>query len=139
MSSLWPSFPPFKPSLELPERTQTLPLELPYPTVRDRVDRHRIDEMELLAALALRRQQVGRLENGEMLRHRLAAHVGSLAQLAQRLAVLASEAVQQLATARIRQRAEDSIVVIHPPNMQPDGCLSRGPANSIALLRTRPS
>src|SRR5215831_17449597 len=126
MSSLWPSFSPFKSLLELREHTQPRPLELPYPTVGDRVDRHRIDEMELLAALALRRQQVGLLESGEMLRHRLPGHVESLAQLAQRLAVLASEAVQQLATARIRQRAEDSIVVIHPPNMQPDGCLSRG-------------
>src|SRR5262245_11961525 len=139
MSSLWSPFPPFKSFLQLRDRAQAGPLELPYPTVGDRVNRDRIDEMELLAALALRRQQVGLLEDAEMLRHRLAGHVESLAQLAQRLAVLASEAVQQLATARIRQRAEHSIVVIHPPNMQPDGCLSRGPANSIALLRTRPS
>src|SRR5262249_2518160 len=90
MDPLLPSFPPFKSFLELRDRAQARPLELPYPTVGDRVDRHRIDEMELPAALALRRQQ------------------------------LASSGME------IRQRAEDSIVVVHLPNMQPDGCLSRG-------------
>src|SRR5215467_8691987 len=126
MNSLWPSFSPFKSLFELRKRTQARPLELPYPTVGDGVDRHRIDEMQLLATLAFRRQQVSLFENGEMLRHRLARHFESLAHLAQRLAVLASEAVQEPTAARIRQRAEDSIVVIHPPNMQPIGCLSRG-------------
>src|SRR5438093_2120651 len=121
MSSLWPSFSPFEILLEPGERAQARPLELPDPAVGDRMDRHRIDEMQLLAALAPRRQQVGFFENGEMLRHGLAGHVVPFAQLAQRLAVLPAEAIQQPPAIGIRQGAEDRVLVVHPANMQPLG------------------
>src|SRR5262245_7416137 len=77
------------------------------------MDGYRIDEMQLLATLALRRQQVCFLENGEMLRHRLAAHVEPAAQLTQRLAVLPPQAVQEPPAAWIRESAEDRVVIVH--------------------------
>src|SRR5262249_21898129 len=125
MNSLWPSFSPFEILLELRKGSQARRLEFPYPAVGDRMDRHRVDEMQLLAALPPRRQQVGFFENGEMLRHGLAGHLVPFAQLAQRLAVLPAEAIQQPPAIGIRQGAEDRVLVVHPANMQLVGCLSR--------------
>ena len=58
-----------------------------------------------------------------MLGNRLAGYGQSLAQLAQRLAVLRVQAVQQEPAASIRQRPEDGIIV-HGTNTQPFGCMS---------------
>ena len=57
-------------SFELPleggERAEPRALEFADPTLRDLVDGDGIEEMKLLAALPLGRDQVGFLENGEM-------------------------------------------------------------------------
>ena len=56
-----------------------------------------------------------------MLAHRLPRHRKPRAELAQRLAVVGAEPVEQLAAARIGQRLEH---LIHEHNMQPFGCMS---------------
>ena len=60
-----------------------------------------------------------------MLAHRLARHFQVLAQLAQRLAVVLAEPIQQQPTARVRQCLEDHVhlVVRHPTIMQVITCL----------------
>jgi hypothetical protein len=62
-----------------------------------------------------------------MLADRLPAHVEAAAELAQRLAALRPQAIEQFAPALIGQRLEHRIQVIrHAYNMQPFGCLSSG-------------
>src|SRR5262245_39225681 len=115
----------FELSLEVRQGAQARALEFSDPALGDRVDRHRVDEVELLAALALRRHQIGVLENSEMLGDRLARHIESPAQLPERLAVVRVQPVEQLPAAGIGKRAKNSVVA-HAFNMQPNGCLSRG-------------
>src|SRR5262249_47363070 len=115
----------FKLSLELRQRAQARALEFSDPALRDGVDRHRIDVVQLLAALALRRHEIGLLQDGEMLRHRLACHVQTPTQLSERLPILRVQPVQQPPAAGIRERAKNG-VVRHAFNMQPFSCLSSG-------------
>jgi hypothetical protein len=56
-----------------------------------------------------------------MLGHRLPRHGEALAKLDQRLPVVGTETVEQLAPSRVGQRLEHQI---HGDNMQPIGCLS---------------
>ncbi len=60
-----------------------------------------------------------------MLAHRLPRHLEVLAQLAQRLAVVLSQSIQQQSAARVRQRLEDHVhlVVRHPIIMQVITCI----------------
>jgi hypothetical protein len=55
-----------------------------------------------------------------MLRDRLAGHVQSLAQLAERLPISAVQPIQQLPTASIGQSAKHSVVA-HAGNREPVG------------------
>src|SRR5271169_6253064 len=112
----------FQSSLEFRKCIQAWRLELADPTLRDAVDRNRVDEMQLFAAMAAHRNQICLLQDGKMLRHRLAGHVQPLAQLAKRLATLPVQPVQQLPAARIGQSTKHSIV-IHTRNMEPYGSL----------------
>ena len=65
----------------------------------------------LLPAAADGRDEIGRLQHGEVLAHRLARHVQPRAQLAQRLAVALVQAVEQQPPARIGQRPEHLVHV----------------------------
>ena len=65
----------------------------------------------LLAALPPPGDEVRCFEDGEVLGHRLAGHIQAAAQLAQGLAVLHVQPIQQLPAARIGQRTKDRIIV----------------------------
>src|SRR6516225_1925597 len=116
----------FEALLEVRERAQAWSLESADPTLSDRVDRYRVDEMKLLPPLAPRRHEVGVLEDREMLRNGLASHLEFLAELAQRLPVLLAQPIQQVSATGIREGSEHG-VVIHLFNMQPNGSLSSVP------------
>ena len=89
------------------------------PALGDVVDGRRVEVVQLLPAAADGRDEVGRLQHGEVLAHRLAGHVQPRAQLAQRLAVALVEAVEQDPAARVGQRLEHVVSA----NRQPFGCL----------------
>src|SRR6516162_1221700 len=95
----------FKIFFELRKRAHAGELEFADPALGDLVDRHGIDEVPFFAALPLPGHEVSLLENGQMLRDRLAGHVESLAQLAKRLTIPAVQPIQQPPTARIGQSA----------------------------------
>src|SRR5476651_477182 len=99
----------FQLALEGGERAQMAALELPDPALGDRVDRHRIDEMQLLAALAPGSNEVRLLEDPQMLGDRLACHVEPLAELDQGLSVAAVQAIEQAPAAGVGQGAENGI------------------------------
>src|SRR5580704_5541183 len=113
----------FKLSLELRKCAESGQLEFADPAFGDLVDRHGIDEVQLFSALPFPGPEIGRRENRQMLRDRLAGHAQPLAQLAQRLAIPAVQPIQQLPTICIGQSAKHSIV-IHAGNMEPIGYLS---------------
>ena len=79
------------------------------PALADLVDRHRIEIMQLLAPAPDRGDQVRRLQQQEMLRHRLPCYVQVCAQFAERLAVALMQLVQQLPAAPVTQRFEHCI------------------------------
>ena len=86
--------------------------KLADPTFGDPVYRHRIDEVQFLAAGAPPGNQVRFRKDREMLRDSLARHIQPLAQLAKRLAVFSIEPVQQLPAACIGQGAKNSVVIL---------------------------
>src|SRR6516165_1674676 len=109
-------------SLEFGERTQANALVFPDPALGDLIDRNWIEVVQLLAAAPRRGDQIGALENGEVLAHRLPRHVEARTQLAQGLAIVRAQPIKKLPAARVGQRLEH---LIHGHNMQPFGCLSR--------------
>ena len=73
--------------------------------------------MQLFSAVPPPGHEVGFPKHRQMFRDRLAGHVQSAAQLAERLAVPLVQPVQQPTAARIGQSAKHSIV-IHAGNME---------------------
>ena len=100
-------------------------LEFPDPAFGDLVDRNGIDEVQLFPALPLPGDESSLLENREMLGDGLARHVQPRAKLAERLAVLPVQSIQQLPAAWICQGVEHGIV-IHLHNREPYGSLFIG-------------
>src|SRR5262245_9947573 len=110
-------------------------LVLADPALRDLVDRHRIEIVQLLAAAPDGRDEVRALENGEMLAHGLPRHRRSglgepFAKLVQGLAVPRMEPIEKLPAAAVGQRPEH---FVHGDNMQPFGCLSSASNTSCPL------
>jgi len=101
----------FKGSFEFSECIQGWCIELADPAFGDLVDRHGIDEVQLFTAVPPPGHEIGLLKNRQVLRDRLAGHVQSLAQLAQRLTVPAVQPIQQLPTVCIGQSAKHSVIV----------------------------
>src|SRR5260363_59657 len=110
--------------LQFAERGQLGALEFPDPALADLVDRHWIEEMQLLAAVPECRDQVGGLENRQMLGHGLPRHCEAVAELGQGLAVARMEPVEQCTPRGVRQRLED--LVHAAKHRQPKGCMSSG-------------
>src|SRR6266481_3232500 len=113
--------------LQLPfqfaERGQLAALEFPDPPLADLMDRHRIEIVQLLAAMPERSDEVGVFQDSKVLRHGLPRHVEAVAEFVQGLAVPGVKPVQQRPPRRIGQRFED---LIHGgDNRQPNGCMSR--------------
>src|SRR6516165_5043994 len=98
-------------------------LEFADPTLGDLVNRHRIDEVQLFPAVAFPGDEIGLLENRQMLRDRLAGHLQPFAQFAKRLAISAVQPIQQPPTASIGQSAKQK-VLFHTSNMEPFGYLT---------------
>ena len=101
--------------------------EFPDPALGDLVDRHRIEVVQLLAAALDGGDQIGLLQNPQVLAHGLPRHVETRAELVERLSVVGPQAVEQFPAARIGQRPEH---LIHDDNMQPFGCLSSNTCRS---------
>src|SRR5215470_19253667 len=95
--------------LELVERLEAAPLELPDPAVVDLVNRNRVEVVELLAPAPRRRDEARVFEHVEVLRHGLPRHVHPVAELGQRETVAREHAIEQLPPPRIRERFEDLV------------------------------
>src|SRR5215471_11063386 len=117
---------PLETALQVVHRLQPRAFEFADPSVVDFLERDRVEKVELLAAAPLRHDESCAFEHTQVLRHRLTRHVVVIAQLRQRLPVMSVEQVQQLSTARIRQRLEDCIrIPAHSSdNMQVITCMS---------------
>src|SRR6478752_10786037 len=99
------------------------------PSLRKLVDRYRIEVVQLLAAAPDGRDEIGALQYGQMLAHRLPRHGRSRlgkarAKLVQGLAIVRIEPVEKLSAAGVRQGPEH---IVHGDNMQPFDCLSTPP------------
>src|SRR5262245_28924390 len=99
--------------LQVVQQAEPLAFEFPHPPLVDLVQRHRVDEMQLLPATPDRAHQIGRLEDPDVLRGRLPRHVQVIAELAQRLPVPLVQQVEQLSSCRVAQRLEN-LVSVHP-------------------------
>ena len=99
------------------------------------MDGGRVEVVQLLASAPHHRDQVGRLEQREVLRHRLSRHGELLAQVRERQAALAVQAIEQLAPGAIGQRFEDPVHVER--YMQPNGCLSSAIVSSWSRGRVK--
>src|SRR6185437_11058354 len=91
----------FESAFQVREGAKPWLVEFRHPALGDRVDRDDVDEVQLLAALPLRRDEVRVLEDREVLRDGLARHVQSFAKCRERLAVLPAQAVEQKAAAGV--------------------------------------
>src|SRR5258708_22966930 len=87
------------PFLQLPfqfaERGKLAALKFFDPPLADLMDRHRVEIVQLLAAMPERGDEVGRLENCKVLRDRLPGHGEALAEVVQGLSVAGVKSVQQ--------------------------------------------
>src|SRR5438874_762060 len=86
--------------------------------------------MELLTAAALASDQIGRLQDVEVLADRLARHAQISTELAKRLAVALIEPIEQRPPTGIGKCLEHVVILIcsHPAafqHTQPNGCMSR--------------
>ena len=79
------------------------------PAFADLMQRHRIEEMQLLASAPDDDDQVRPLKDDQVLRHRLTRHLQVTAEFAERLAIALVQLIQQLSAALIGQRFEDCI------------------------------
>src|SRR6185312_10030974 len=95
--------------LEIGERLEPSALELADPAFGDAVDRHGVQIVQLLAAALFRGDEVRRLENVEMLRHRLSRHGKPRAEFVERLSVTGTKAIQEPPPAAIGKSAEHRI------------------------------
>ena len=73
------------------------------------MDRHRVEVVQLLAAMPERGDEIGGLEDRKMLGHGLPRHGEAVAEFVQRLAVAGVKPVQQRPPRSIGQRFEDLI------------------------------
>src|SRR6266481_7748998 len=97
--------------LQLPfqfaERGQLAALEFFDPPLADLMDRHRIEIVQLLAAISERGHEVGCLENRKMLCHGLPCHGEAVAEFVQGLTVFGVKPVEQRPPRSIGQRFEE--------------------------------
>ena len=92
---------PFQTEFQVPQRIEARSLELANPALVDFLQRHRIEEVQLLSPTPLHRYQVRRFEHGKVLGHPLPSHVRVLTEFAQRLAVVGLQTVHELPPPRV--------------------------------------
>ena len=95
--------------LEFTERLQPMALKFPDPALGDIVDRNRVEIVQLLPALLHGRDQIGLLQDPQVLANRLTRHVEARAEFVQRLAVIRAQPVKQFPAAGIGQGFEHLI------------------------------
>jgi len=111
------------------QQAEPLSFEFPHPPFVDLVKRHGVDEMQFLPATLDRADQIGRLQDLEVLRGRLPGHVQVFAKLTERLPILLTKKIKQLSACRVAQRFEN-LVGQHRSrsygayNMQVNDCMS---------------
>jgi hypothetical protein len=96
---------------EIDEGAQGRPLKPADPAIGDLLDGHWIEVVQAFAAAPLADNQIGGLQDVEVLGHRLAAHSVSQTELAKRLAAAFAEAVEQGPPDGVGQGLEDGISV----------------------------
>src|SRR3984893_18226009 len=110
-SSLWSLLLSFELFLQIVQQAEPLTFELPHPPLVDLVQRHGIDEMQLLPTTLDRAHQIGPLQDPEVLRRGLPGHVQVFAKLAERLPVLLTQKVKQPSACRVAQRLQNMVSV----------------------------
>src|SRR5258708_810505 len=100
-------------------------LKFPNPAFGDLADRNGIDEVQLFSAIPLPRDEIRLLENRQMLGDCLACHVQPAAKIAEGLAILPVQPIQQPPAARVCQSAKHG-VLIHVRHMELFSCLFIG-------------
>jgi hypothetical protein len=122
-------------SLQRAQRSKTWRFELVDPTFLDVMERDGIQVVQLLPTPTGCADQIGGLENGEVLGRRLTGHVEVLAELAQRLPVALVETVEQVPSGSIGERLEQVVKVVrHDSIMQVFTCIKQ-PCCSRFLCR----
>lgn len=91
----------FETPLQIAQRLEAVAFVFGDPALGDLVQRHRIEEMQLLASAPDRGDEVRPFEEKQMLRHRLPGHVQMRTQFRQRLSVVRVQLIQQLSAARV--------------------------------------
>src|SRR6266498_5885616 len=109
MSSAFLVFGFFETLFQIAQRLKTMAFVFGNPALGDLVNRHWIEIMQLLAPAPDDDDKVCRLQQEEMLRHRLPRHVEVFTQLAERLPVALVQLVEQLSAAFVRQGLEHGI------------------------------
>src|SRR5262249_35831928 len=97
------------------------------PALGELTDRRRVEVMELLAAAADGRDEIGCFEDIQVLAHGLPRHVELAAELTQRLPVASVQRVEQAPPAWVRECLEDLVQIcshLAADNRQPTGCMS---------------
>jgi hypothetical protein len=97
--------------LEIVECLDAGLLEFSDPAHIDFVDGDGVEIVQFLAASFRRGDQIGLLQQIEMLGHRLTAHVMALAEFRERLAVLPAQPVEQLTPAGIGKGFEHFVFI----------------------------
>jgi len=115
----------FEMLLEVAESLQTVTLVLADPALVDVVNRDGVEEVELFATVPDGGDEVGVLEEIEVLGHGLARHVEVLAEGGEGLAVVLVQQIEQLATAGIGQGFENGVHDIGKIGNQKVACQRR--------------
>jgi hypothetical protein len=117
-------------SFKLVQRREARLVELADPALVDFLKWHGIQKMQFLASPPAGRNEIGRFDHRQMLCHGLARHVEVLAKFAEGLSIMRIKQVQQFAPARIGERFEKQVRVIHSSflmcwnNTQVNTCMS---------------
>ena len=117
------------------EGRQVAFFELPDPPRVDRVERHRIEEVELLAPPPLHRHEIRRFEQVEMLGDGLSRHARAHAELGEGQRAFRVEPVEQLPARGVCEGLEDGVHVRESETiMQVSACMSRGVRRPCPLI-----
>ena len=102
----------FETFFQIAQRLEAVAFVFADPALADLVDRHRVEVMQFLAPAPDDGDQIRRLQQQEMLGHRLPRHVEVPAQFAECLPVAPVQLIEQLSTAFVRQGFEYCIQLV---------------------------
>ena len=115
------------------------------PAVGDVVDGGGVEVVQLLPPLPQCRDQPGRLEDGQVLGHRLAGHAHALAELGEGEAAVLVQPIEQASPGGVAERPEDRIHIWHHVCragafrfMQPLGCVFQSSSLTVACQGVGP-